>query len=89
MSRDSILDEAEQRNQNSDPESESGAAGATSTEDDADGESAHRAQFTQRCPGDLLANIERIQDKLGLPSRNATINFLLKRAADDFLEDDQ
>lgn len=87
MPRDSILDEAEQQENNeSDPgpesESEASAAGGGGGDGGAD-----RAQFTQRMPNDLLDDVERVQDKLGLSSRNATINFLLNHAADDFLDD--
>lgn len=42
-----------------------------------------RTQFTQCCPPSVLEDVERVQEEYGLPSRNATINFMLTHAAKD------
>lgn len=77
MSRDSILDEAEQNNDETDEQ-------ASGAEDDSEEE---RERLTQRVPPDLLDDVERVKEKHHLPSRNATINFMLNSAADDLLSE--
>jgi hypothetical protein len=77
MSRDSILDEAEQNKEKTDEQ----AAGA---EDDSEEE---RERLTQRVPPDLLEDVERVKEQYHLPSRNATINFMLNAAVDDLLDE--
>ena len=46
-------------------------------------DSEKRTQFTQRTPKEILEDVEGVQEDYGLPSRNATINFMLKQAAKD------
>jgi len=77
MSRDSIIDEATEA-------SEKEAADTDSSTDD---EEAGRTRITQRIPDDLLDDVERVQEKHHLPSRNAAVNFMLNAAADEFLDD--
>lgn len=50
-------------------------------------EDEERVRITQRIPGDLLDDVERVQKKHHLPSRNAAVNFMLNAAADEFLDD--
>ncbi|MFW6382527.1 MAG: hypothetical protein ACOCZD_00630 [Haloferacaceae archaeon] len=83
MARDSILDEAEKkRTDDQQPD-------ADAQEDDAGegDEEVERERLTQRTPPDLLDDVDRVQEKFHLPSRNATINFMLNAAADELLED--
>lgn len=47
-----------------------------------------RRRLTQRIPADLARDIETIQKKYGLGTRNGTINFLLNHAAENLLEDE-
>lgn len=84
MSRDSILDEAEQKTEQT---NNSETSSAESTDDQDDGGNEERTRLTQRIPDDLLADVERVQEKHHLPSRNAAINFMLTRAADELLDD--
>jgi len=76
MVRDSILDEAEQRE---------------ADEDDADGadqeDGDDRVRLTQRTPQDFVDDVEAVQEQYHLPSRNAAINFMLKTASDELLEE--
>lgn len=74
MARDSILDEAEQNEANNESGSEA---------EDESGGSDERVRVTQRIPKDLADDVERVQEEYSLPSRNATINFMLKHAAKD------
>jgi hypothetical protein len=80
MSRDSILDEAEQNRADDQPADQDADV---DQEDDAE----DRERLTQRVPENLLDDVERVQEQYHLPSRNATINFMLNAAADDLLED--
>jgi hypothetical protein len=76
MSRDSILDEAEKSSDDDQPDD---------TEAD-DGGGEERERLTQRVPKGLLDDVDRVQEQYHLPSRNATINFMLNQAADGLLE---
>jgi hypothetical protein len=81
MSRDSILDEAEQNRSDDQPADQDDV-------DDADQEkSDERERLTQRVPPDLLKDVEDVQEQYHLPSRNATINFMLNAAADELLDE--
>lgn len=81
MSRDSILDEAEQNRSDDQPADQDDV-------DDADQEkSEERERLTQRVPPDLLKDVEDVQEQYHLPSRNATINFMLNAAADELLDE--
>lgn len=79
MPRDSILDDAEQTEENN--ENGSRTDPDTETEDDSGGDD--RVRVTQRIPQDLADDVERVQEEYSLPSRNATINFMLKHASKD------
>ena len=80
MPRDSILDDAEQSEDNANG-SETDSDPDTETEDDSEGND--RVRVTQRIPQDLADDIDRVQEEYSLPSRNATINFMLKHASKD------
>ncbi|KOX92722.1 hypothetical protein [Halorubrum tropicale] len=80
MARDSILDEAEQ-NQANDQDAAEDDAGDGQEDDDG------RVRLTQRTPQDLLDDVEAVQEQYHLPSRNAAINFMLKTASDDLLDE--
>lgn len=80
MPRDSILDEAEQ-NQATDQDGAEDDAGDDQEDDD------ERVRLTQRTPKDLVDDVEAVQEQYHLPSRNAAINFMLKTASDDLLEE--
>lgn len=80
MPRDSILDEAERKQQNSEENNGS---------EDAEGESEERERVTQRIPSDIIDEIDAVQKKYRHSSRNATINFMLDHAADDLLGRDE
>ena len=80
MSRDSILDDAtqnRQQNAESEPMDES--------DSDPDEES-ERVRVTQRLPAALAADVDSVQERYNLPSRNATINFILTRGIDELLD---
>jgi hypothetical protein len=81
MSRDSILDEAEQNRADDQPDEQD----AVDDADQEDGE--ERERLTQRVPPDLLEDVERVQEQYHLPSRNATINFMLNAASDELLDE--
>lgn len=81
MARDSILEEATTAEQNNENEQNNSAEDTNDPEADDDEE---RVKLTQRMPPDLLEEVDRVQDELALPSRNATINFLVKQATQDF-----
>jgi hypothetical protein len=82
MARDSILDEAEGKAQKQDHEE---AEEADADEQPSDGSSGDgsRQKLTQRMPSDLVNEVDRVQEEYGLGSRNATINFMVKKAAKD------
>ena len=82
MSRDSIIDEAAEKNE----EPESTESAPTDAEDD---QEESRPRLTQRVPDDPLEDVEQVQEKSRLPSRNAAINFMLTNAADDLLDEDR
>jgi len=82
MSRDSIIDEAAEKKE----EPESTESAPTDAEDD---QEESRTRLTQRVPDDLLEDVEQVQEKYRLPSRNAAINFMLTNAADDLLDEDR
>jgi hypothetical protein len=82
MSRDSIIDEAAEKKE----EPESTESASTDAEDE---QEESRTRLTQRVPDDLLEDVERVQEKYRLPSRNAAINFMLTNAADDLLDEEQ
>ncbi|WP_114578596.1 hypothetical protein [Saliphagus sp. LR7] len=83
MPRDSILDDAAQSDQN-ETDAEPDRKGSDNADDVASQDKgAERTQFTQRCPPSVLEDVKHVQEEYGLPSRNATINFMLKQAARD------
>lgn len=82
MSRDSILDEAEQKSDQSTVDDDSSA---DSKQEESTG-SGDRTRLTQRVPDDLLNDIDEVQEQFHLSSRNETINFMLSNAADDLLD---
>jgi hypothetical protein len=79
MPRDSILDDAEQTEE--DNANGSRTDPNTKAEDDSGGDD--RVRVTQRIPQDLVDDVDRVQEEYSLPSRNATINFMLKHASKD------
>lgn len=79
MGRDSILDDADKNRQQNNQESEE----ASEPDDETDGD---RVRITQRLPSDLAADVDAVQEKYSLPSRNATINFILNQGIDSLLE---
>lgn len=79
MGRDSILDDADKNRQQNDQESEQ--ASKSESEDD-----GGRVRITQRLPSDLAADVDAVQEKYSLPSRNATINFILNQGVDQLLD---
>ncbi|NKE37763.1 hypothetical protein GWG54_18530 [Natronococcus sp. JC468] len=81
MPRDSILDDAEQSKEDNANGSGTDSDPDTKTEDDSGGDS--RVRVTQRIPQDLADDVDRVQEEYSLPSRNATINFMLKHASKD------
>lgn len=89
MARDSILDDAATDDQTNSDDNASetdqtdNADRKTESGSESSGPSAERVKLTQRVPPELLADIERVQEEFMLPSRNATINFMLKQAAED------
>jgi multidrug resistance efflux pump len=80
MGRDSILDDAEQSRQQNEQVSDQSLESA----DEADGD---RVRITQRLPADLAADVDAVQEKYSLPSRNATINFILNQGVGRLLND--
>lgn len=95
MARDNILDEAERKQRDAentdaaDQPPDDTDDTATGTDDgggEADDTDTERTRLTQRVPDDLLADIEAIEEKYRLGSRNAAVNFMLSHAADDLLE---
>jgi hypothetical protein len=83
MSRDSIIDEAEQKKQQeTQSEPEPG-------EDESEEQEESRTRLTQRVPDDLLEDVEAVEEKYRLPSRNAAINFILTRGVEDLLNADE
>ena len=81
MPRDSILDDAEQSDEDNANGSETDSDPDTEAEDDSGGDD--RVRVTQRIPQDLADDVDRVQEEYSLPSRNATINFMLKHASKD------
>lgn len=63
MARDSIIDTANENETEQEPS------------DAEDG----RVKLTQRMPEDLVRQVDQVQDKYALPSRNAAINFIVKQ----------
>jgi hypothetical protein len=82
MGRDSILDEAEQDEDESEPQPEPDE----STSDGEDDEDIERVRLTQRMTPELAEKVDTVQDRYQLPSRNATINFILIEGIDSLLE---
>jgi len=82
MSRDSIIDEAAEKKQDTE---------SADTEEEPQGEEGEesRTRLTQRVPDDLLDDVETVQEKYRLPSRNATINFILTHGIEDLLEESE
>jgi len=83
MSRDSILDEAEQKSDQSESENDS----STGSEQEENTENSERTRLTQRVPDDLLDDIDEVKKQFHFSSRNETINFMLSNAADDLLDE--
>lgn len=79
MARDSILDDADRTRQQNNQESEQ-----SDSADEAD-EDGDRVRVTQRLPSDLADDVDAVQEKYSLPSRNATINFILNQGIDQIL----
>jgi len=84
MSRDSILDEAEQKTEQA---ADDDVADTESEQDQGADSSDDRARLTQRVPKDLLEDIDKVKERFHFSSRNETINFMLSNAADDFLDE--
>jgi hypothetical protein len=80
MGRDSILDDTDQSRQQNEQESE-----PSDSADEADGD-GDRVRVTQRLPPDLAADVDAVKEKYSLPSRNATINFILNQGIDQLLD---
>lgn len=89
MSRDSILDDAERNREQNEDESESVQDSDTAaTEDGTANETGDdRKRVTQRIPRDMLDDIDAVQERYVLPSRNAAINFILKHGTNELLSD--
>ena len=68
MGRDSILDDAGNDDQNSQTDQPPDSP-----------EDSGRVRITQRLPADLAADVDTVQERYSLPSRNATINFILNQ----------
>lgn len=68
MSRRKITEEAE----------------STDQEAEASTDSDERKQLTQRMPEDLVEEVDELMEELGLSSRNAAINMLVRRGLDEF-----
>lgn len=86
MPRDNIVDEAERKKKENSTSDEAGAEGGSDDpQETGDGE---RERLTQRMPPDLLEDVDKVQEKFRLGSRNATINFMLSHAAGDLLDGD-
>ena len=81
MGRDSILDDADRTREQNNQESEQ----ASEPADEADGD-GDRVRVTQRLPSDLADDVDAVQEKFSLPSRNATINFILNQGVDQLLD---
>lgn len=77
MGRDSILDNGSNSDQNTNHKSQS-----SENNDDNDGGTT---KLTQRMPDSLVDGVDEVQDEYALPSRNATINFIVKQ----WLKDNQ
>jgi hypothetical protein len=86
MGRDSILDDAERTRQQNEDESE--PADESPGDGDAENGEEERVRLTQRMTPDLAAKVDAVQDRYQLPSRNATINFILIEGIDSLLEED-
>lgn len=69
MGRDSILNDAEEKQSDG---TQPAGDDDQDTEDD-------RVKLTQRMPGDLVDEVDRVQDEYALSSRNTAINFLVKQ----------
>lgn len=82
MPRDSIIDEAKEKQQEAQDQVEAEA------ETD-EGEEESRTRLTQRVPDDLLDDVEAVEEKYRLPSRNAAINFILTRGVEDLLDESE
>lgn len=76
MGRDSILDNAEKDKQNDQPNQPPESA-----------EDSDRVRITQRLPADLAADVDAVQERYSLPSRNATINFILNQGIEHLIGD--
>lgn len=71
MTRRKITEEAEQQADESDSE-----------QSDSSGSENDREQLTQRMPSDLVEQVDEFAENHGM-SRNAAINFLVKRSLGD------
>jgi hypothetical protein len=80
MGRDSILDDANQNRQQN-----TGSEPADESDSETDEES-DRVRVTQRLPPALAADVDIVQERYNLPSRNATINFILTQGIDQLLD---
>lgn len=88
MPRDSIVDDAERKRQQT-AESAEQATEPDESEDDTDSEStdeSERVRLTQRMSPDLATKVDAVQERYQLPSRNATINFILSEGIDQLLD---
>lgn len=80
--RRKITEEAEKKTDAEKPE-----ANETSTDqDDGDDEgSSERKQLTQRMPEDLVEDVDKVADQLGM-TRNAAINMFCRQQAQEMAE---
>lgn len=88
MSRDSILDDAERTRERStdDQHTDQPVDESTADADNPDETDSERVRLTQRMPADLAADVDAVQERYQLPSRNATINFILNHGIETLLD---
>jgi hypothetical protein len=87
MGRDSILDDADRNRQNNQESEQSDSANESETDTASENDgSSDRERVTQRIPAGLVADIDAVQEQYSLPSRNATINFILNQGTDQLLD---
>lgn len=77
--RRSIKKEAEQRTQKQVDQGDDSDV----DEETNDQEDVERKQLTQRMPGDLVDDVDKLADRLGI-SRNAAINMLVEQGLEKF-----
>jgi hypothetical protein len=82
MGRDSILDDADRNRQQNEDDSEPANESPSDTENDEE----ERVRLTQRMSPELAEKVDAVQERYQLPSRNATINFILNQGTDQLLD---